>query len=244
MRDSLSVVVPAFNEEPRIPRTLRELSGYLAANFKEYEIIVVDDGSSDGTASIVEGLGRELPNITLVSYPANAGKGYATRKGVLASRGDLVLTCDADMSTPVGEYEKLVPFVRDHFDIAIGSRGMEDSELVVRQPWYRELMGRTFNLFVRTLVFKGIRDTQCGFKLFRGDVARRLFRDSVISGFAFDVEILFLARKSGYKIKEVPIQWLNSPNSRVRIMSDPLKMFLELFRIRANWLSGRYNKSS
>jgi dolichyl-phosphate beta-glucosyltransferase len=243
MKDSLSVVVPAFNEEPRLPGTLKELSTYLNANFREYEIIVVDDGSSDGTASIVKGLGRELPNISLLSYPLNAGKGYATRKGVLSSSKDLVLTCDADMSTPIREYEKLVPFVRDHFDIAIGSRGLEDSEIVVRQPWYRELMGKTFNVFVRTLVFEGIRDTQCGFKLFRGDVARRLFKDSIINGFAFDVEILFLARRSGYKIKEVPIQWLNSPNSKVRIMSDPFKMFLELFRIKANRLFGRYDKS-
>lgn len=242
MRDSLSVVIPAFNEEPRIPRTLKEISTYLRASFREYEIIVVDDGSSDGTASVVKGLCRELPRITLISYPANAGKGFATKKGVLSSSGGLVLTCDADMSTPIREYERLVPFIRDHCDIAIGSRGLKESELVVRQPWYRELMGKTFNLFVRALVFGGIRDTQCGFKLFRGDVARRLFKDSIINGFAFDVEILFLARRSGYKVQEVPIQWLNSPNSRVRIMSDPLKMFLELFRIRVNRLLGRYDK--
>ncbi len=242
MSDSLSVVIPAYNEESRLPDTLRALSDYLRGNFKEYEIIVVDDGSSDGTSAVVGTMGRELHNLTLISYPSNAGKGHATRRGVSASKGDLVLTCDADMSTPIREYEKLLPFVRDDFDIAIGSRGLRDSDIAVRQPWYRERMGRMFNAFVRALVVGGIKDTQCGFKLFKGDIARSLFKGNIIDGFAFDVEILFLAKRKGYRIKEVPIRWLNSPNSRVKIISDSLKMFGELLRIRANWLCGRYNK--
>ncbi len=242
MRDSLSVVIPAYNEEARLPGTLRALSDYLRGSFKEYEIIVVDDGSSDGTASVVGTMGRELPNLTLISYPVNAGKGHATRRGVFASKGDLVLTCDADMSTPIREYEKLVPFVRDDFDIAIGSRGLRDSDIAVRQPWHRERMGKIFNSFVRALVVGGIKDTQCGFKLFKGDVARSLFKSNIIDGFAFDVEILFLAKRKSYRIKEVPIRWLNSPDSRVKIMRDPMKMFVELLRIRTNWLLGKYNK--
>lgn len=241
MRGSLSVVIPAYNEESRIPGTLKAVSNYLRDNVREYEIIVVDDGSSDGTSSIVKNIGQGLPNITLIRYPANAGKGYAIRKGVLSSKGDLLLTCDADLSTPIEEYERLEHFVINDSDIAIGSRGLRDSDIVVRQPWYREMMGKTFNLFVRTLAVGGIKDTQCGFKLFKGDVARSLFKRNIIDGFAFDVEILFLARRMGYKIKEVPVRWLNSPNSRVKIMRDPVKMFFELFRIRANWLFGRYN---
>ncbi len=241
MKDSLSVVIPAHNEESRIPGTLRAVSSYLANNFEEYELIVVDDGSSDDTASVVETSGREFKNISLISYPANSGKGYAVRKGVLSSKGSLLLICDADLSTPIQEYERLKCFLINGFDIAIGSRGLRDSDIAVRQPWYRERMGKMFNVFVRTLVVGGIKDTQCGFKLFKGDVARSLFKKSCIDGFAFDVEILFLARRMGYKTKEVPVRWLNSPNSRVKIMRDPLKMFLELFRIRANWLLGRYN---
>ncbi len=238
---SLSVVIPAYNEEPRIPDTLRAVSRYLENTLEDYEIIVVDDGSSDRTADVVRGIRRELPRISLISYPSNCGKGYAVRTGVLSSKDDLVLICDADLSTPIEEIERLRTFLANDFDIAIGSRGLQDSDIAVRQPWYRERMGKVFNAFVRTLVVGGIKDTQCGFKLFKGRVARTLFAKNRIDGFAFDVEILFLARKEGYKIKEVPVRWLNSPNSRVKIMSDPLKMFLELFKIRGNWLLGRYN---
>ncbi len=241
MKDSLSVIIPAYNEESRIPDTLRAISGYLANNFGEYEIIVVNDGSSDSTASVVETLGRELGNIFLISYPANMGKGYAVRRGVLSSKKSLLLICDADLSTPIQEYGKLEPFLDNGFDIAVGSRGLRDSDIAVRQPWYRERMGRIFNVFVRVLAVGGIKDTQCGFKLFKGDAARSLFGRSCIDGFAFDAEILFLAGRMGYKIKEVPVRWLNSPDSRVRIMRDPIKMFLELFRIRANWIFGKYS---
>ncbi len=152
---------------------------------------------------------------------------------MLASRGDFLLTCDADQSTPIEELEKLLPFLHKGFDMVIGSRGLRESDIVVRQPWYRERMGKTFNMLVRALVIGGFKDTQCGFKLFRGDVAKRLFKKSLISGFSFDVEILFLAEKEGFRIKEVPVKWLNSPRSRVRIVRDSLKMFIELFKIRA-----------
>ncbi len=241
MKGSLSVVIPAFNEEARIPDTLKTISRYLASRFEDYEIIVVDDGSCDGTASIVEGLSGELPNLTLISYPANSGKGCAVRTGVLSSKGDLLLICDADLSTPIEELEKLKTFLDDEFDIVVGSRGLRDSDIAIRQPWYRERMGKIFNAFVRSLVVGGISDTQCGFKLFKGDAARSLFKKNIIDGFAFDVEILFLARKKGYKIKEVPVRWLNSPNSRVKIMRDPFMMFLELLKIRVNCLLGKYD---
>jgi dolichyl-phosphate beta-glucosyltransferase len=243
MGDFLSVVIPAYNEESRIPPTLEKLHRYLKDRYGDFEIIVVDDGSSDNTPSAVENLGQKLDGIRLVRYAENRGKGYAVRTGVLASRGTLVLMCDADLSTPIEEIEKLKRFIRDGFAVAIGSRGLKESDILERQPWYRENMGKMFNLFVRILVTGGIHDTQCGFKLFRGDIARELFSKSLIDGFSFDVESLFLAKESGYTIKEVPVRWINSPTSRVRIMSDPVKMFLELFQIKVNSLLGRYNRT-
>ncbi len=243
MKDFLSVVVPAFNEETRISGTIERIGSYLKENFAEYEIIIVDDGSTDGTAEVITDLGRKFGNIRLVRYPENAGKGYAIRKGVLSSQGDLLLISDADMSTPIEEVERLIPFIHGGFDVVIGSRGLEESDIIVRQPWYRQNMGKIFNLIVRVLVIGGIRDTQCGFKLFKGDVSRTLFAKSRIDGFSFDVEILALAREAGYEIKEVPVKWVNSPNSKVRLMRDPIRMFLELFKIRAYLLAGKYNKS-
>jgi dolichyl-phosphate beta-glucosyltransferase len=241
MKDSISIIIPAYNEESRILPTIRRIHSYLSDKFRDFEIIVVDDGSTDNTAPVVENLGRTFSNIRLIHYPRNSGKGYAVKTGVLASRGYFLLTCDADQSTPIEELEKLFPFLDKGFDVVIGSRGLQESNILVRQPWYRERMGRTFNVFVRVLVIGGFKDTQCGFKLFRGDVARRLFRKSLISGFGFDVEILFLAEKEGFRIKEVPVKWLNSPNSRVKIVRDSAKMFIELFKIRTHWLSGRYS---
>jgi dolichyl-phosphate beta-glucosyltransferase len=242
MRDFLSVVVPAYNESARIRPTIEKLNSYLKDSFSNFEIIVVDDGSSDNTSSIVKNLSQKLENLRLVQYSANTGKGYAIKKGVLASVGELLLTCDADQSAPIEELEKLLPFIRKGCDIAVGSRGLHESDIQVRQPWYRERMGKIFNIFVRTLVFTGILDTQCGFKLFKGDVARKLFEKSRIKGFSFDVEILFLAKMADYKIKEVPIKWINSPSSKVRLITDPLKMFFDLLRIRTYWIFSKYKK--
>ena len=240
MKDSISVIIPAYNEESRIKPTILRVHSYLKEKFGNFEVIVVDDGSTDGTASVINGLERGLDNIRLIHYPDNTGKGHAVKTGVISSRGDLLLICDADQSTPVEELEKLLPFLHRGFDVVIGSRGLRTSNIVVRQPWYREKMGKTFNILVRTLVVGGFKDTQCGFKLFRGDVARRLFGKSLISSFGFDVEILFLAEKEGFRVKEVPVKWLNSPHSRVRIVRDSLKMFMDLFKIQTNWRSGKY----
>jgi len=241
MRESFSVIVPAYNEESRIIPTLKRIHEYFKEKGSDFEIIVVDDGSTDNTALVVNDLSGRLRNIHLVRLSDNAGKGGAIKRGIGSARGALVLTCDADLSTPVEEVEKLLSYLRRGFDIAIGSRGLSQSDIVVHQPWYRERMGKIFNGFVRVLVMKGIRDTQCGFKLFHGDVARRLFSKSLIPGFAHDVEILFLAVKEGYKIAEVPVKWLNSPSSRVRLLKDPLKMFLELIRIRGYHIMGKYH---
>ena len=187
LKDSISIIIPAYNEELRIEPTIERTHSYLRERFRDFEIIVVDDGSTDNTVAVVEKLGRELGNIRLIHYPGNLGKGYAVKTGMLASRGDL-LTCYAGTNpTPIEELEKLLPFLHKGFDIVIGSRGLRESDIVVRQPWYRERMGKTFNILVRSLVIGGFKDTQCGFKLFRGDVAKRLFKKSLISGFSFDV---------------------------------------------------------
>jgi dolichyl-phosphate beta-glucosyltransferase len=234
-------VIPAYNEESRIVPTLEKVHAYCAGRFKRSEIIVVDDGSKDNTASLVKNLGIRLNKIKLIHYPQNAGKGHAVRKGVLSSIGNLLLICDADLSTPIEELEKLITFIHCDYDIAIGSRGLSESNILQRQSWYREAMGKTFNVFVRMFAIRGIKDTQCGFKLLRGDVARALFSTSRIDGFSFDVEVLYLAKKAGYMIKEVPVRWINSPFSRVVLMSDPMKMFLELLLIRFNALTGKYS---
>lgn len=185
-------------------------------------------------------LAEKLGSIRLIRYGTNKGKGYAVREGVKISRGDLILMTDADLSTPVEELEKLFSFVQNGFDIVIGSRGLDESMIVVRQPWYREKMGKAFNILVRMFLIDGFKDTQCGFKLFRGNVARKLFRYSLINRFSFDVEILFLAQKAGYLINEVPIRWFNSPASKVNIFRDSIKMFIDLFRILAYWTAGKY----
>lgn len=240
IRGFLSVIVPAFNEGSRIRPTLQRLGRYLAETFTAFEIIVVDDGSSDDTASVVRDVGRQLREVSLLHNPTNAGKGHAVKAGVLHSKGDLVLVCDADLSTPIEEIEKLLPLISSGFDIVIGSRGLPESDIVIRQPRDRERMGKIFNVFVRALLLGGIKDTQCGFKLFKGETAKRLFQKSLIKGFSFDVEVLFLARKLGYTITEVPVRWFNSPDSRVRLLRDPARMFIDLFRISLNRLFGKY----
>jgi dolichyl-phosphate beta-glucosyltransferase len=241
--ESISVIIPAYNEEQRIVPTVSRISEYLKDNWRDYEIMVVDDGSTDGTARAVEELSGGLPNVSLLRSERNRGKGSAVKNGVLSSRGDLLLISDADLSTPIEEMEKLLAFTDEGFDIVVGSRGLRASELEMRQPWYREGMGRAFNVLVRVLLMGGIKDTQCGFKLFRGDVARKVFEKSRIEGFSFDVEVLFLAGKMGCGIKEVPIRWINSPASKVRIVKDSVGMFIDILMVRLNWATGAYKNN-
>ncbi len=238
--DSISVIIPAYNEAQRLPITLRRVREYFTAPANDFEIIVVDDGSTDATESEVIKAASEFPGIRLIKNETNRGKGFSVRRGILASTKDLILMTDADLSTPIEEIAKLLPFVQNDFDITIGSRAMAESDLAVRQPWYREGMGKIFNIFVRAMILGGIKDTQCGFKLMRGKAARKVFEKCRIDGFSFDVEALYIARILGYKIKEVPVRWLNSPASRVRIIKDSSRMFLDLLWIRAYGLLGYY----
>jgi dolichyl-phosphate beta-glucosyltransferase len=171
-------------------------------------------------------------NYKLLENGVNRGKGFSVRRGVLESTGDLVLFSDADISTPIEEFGKLESELKDGYDLAIGSRGLKDSKIEIRQTWVREHMGKIFNFLARLLTFKGIRDSQCGFKCFKKGAAKKLFSEQKIEGFCFDAEIIYLAQKKGYKIKEVPVRWRNSSKSKLHIVSDPLKMFLDLVKIR------------
>ncbi len=228
-RPELSIVIPCFNEEHRLPPTLHRILDYLAQRGLAAEVVVVDDGSSDRTSEIVTRLGA--PALRLLRLPHNQGKGAAVRAGVLASTGARILISDADLSTPIEEIEKLETRMAEA-EIAIGSRATADSEITRRQRPYRELMGKAFNRILRLVALRGIGDTQCGFKLLDGDIGRALFSILVTPGFAFDVELLWLARRQGYRIAEVGVRWENSPISRVHPLRDPPRMLLEVARFR------------
>lgn len=236
----LSIIIPAFNEEKRLPKTLEHLRQYLSSAPFSSEVLVVDDGSTDGTRRLVQEMVKDSPGLRLLVNERNRGKGYSVRQGVEEAAGELVLFFDADASTPIDQVEKFFPHFQDGADVLIGSRSLPDSDVRVHQPWYRETMGRTFNLFVRLLVLRGFVDTQCGFKAFTREAALSIFARQRLSGFSFDVEILFIAGKLGYKITEVPIVWINSPSSRVHPIWDSVRMLVELMRIRMNDWRGFY----
>ncbi|NIQ01285.1 MAG: glycosyltransferase, partial [Nitrospinaceae bacterium] len=215
----LSIIIPAFNEESRLRETLPGLKRFLDRQDYAWEVILVDDGSEDDTSGVLQEFftpeqGRG------VRYTPNRGKGYAIRQGVAAARGEVLLFTDADFSTPITEFPRLVQFLSQGFDIAIGSRSLPESNVVEHQAWYREGMGKVFNLMVRLLLFRGIIDTQCGFKCLRREQALPLFEKLTLDGFSYDVELLYLAKKRGLKIAEVPVTWKNHPESKVVIFRD------------------------
>jgi dolichyl-phosphate beta-glucosyltransferase len=233
---ALSLVIPAFNEEKRLPVALARIAEWLGSRRPPLsaEVLVVDDGSDDRTAAVAEktaaGLGLEF---RLVRLPHNRGKGAAVRAGVMEAAGDRILVTDADLSTPIEELEKLLS---SGAPVAIGSRGIDETLVKQRQSLFRVASGKLFNVLVRLLAVSGIRDTQCGFKLFRRDAAREIFSRASVDRFAFDVEALLLARRLGYAIAEVPVLWFNSPDTRVGL-GGGLEAFAALFRIR--WLVAR-----
>lgn len=237
----ISVVVPAYNEEKRLETTLPHLYKSLKRRFFDFEIIVVDDGSVDGTADVVSRFAAKHAGVRLIRYEKNRGKGFAVRTGVLAGQGNYVLFCDADLSTPMREVRKLLGALAEGCDIAIGSRAIRGSRILKYQPFYRVLLGKTFNKFVQLFALPGIFDTQCGFKCFRRQVARDIFSRCRIDGFSFDVEVLYVARKTGFRVREVGVLWRNDPRSTVHPIRHSLQMLKELFAIRLYGLLGRYN---
>ena len=231
----LSVVIPAYNEEKTVLDALTRVDAYRKIKGQVWEVIIVDDGSTDRTAVRVQDFiaSSGLTQIKLLSFDKNRGKGAAVRAGMLEACGEYALLTDTDLSSPIKEVDKLIHKINQGVDIAIGSRVKRARGCDVRQSFKRALSGRIFNFFVRLLVMRGIRDTQCGFKCFRRIAAHDLFASQKLDGFSFDVEILYLARKKGYKISEVPVMWAQARESKVSLFRDSFRMLGDLFRIKS-----------
>ena len=238
----LSIVIPAYNESKRIPATLKQVLEYTASLGRAWEVLVVDDGSRDDTAAVVEEVCRHFPSVRLLRQIPNAGKGAAVRKGMLEARGERVLFTDADLSAPIEEAPRLFEALDQGFDVAIGSRALRREWIGVHQSARREAAGRIFNFLIRMLTGLNFRDTQCGFKAFRREAARAIFAAQKIDGWGFDVELLYLARKFGFRSQEVAVHWNHSEASKINPLGDGLRMAAEVLKIRWNDLRGRYGK--
>lgn len=236
----LSIIIPAFNEAKRMPDTLRKINTYLSTQDYSTEIIVVENGSTDDTYAIANDMQGEICCLTIL-HENRRGKGWAIRQGMFKARGEYRFICDADLSMPIEEIAKFIPSPELNAPIAIGSREAPGS-VRYDEPQYRHLIGRVFNWLVRILLIPGIIDTQCGFKLFREDAAKAIFPKLTIIGWTFDVEVLFIARKLGFKIVEIPIHWHHHPHSSVKVFRDSLRMGIDLIKIRLNDLRGRYRE--
>jgi dolichyl-phosphate beta-glucosyltransferase len=238
----LSVVIPAFNEEQRLPHTLSSVLEYLNRQAYVWEVIVVDDGSTDGTARVAEAQSSRGMPVRLVCHPdrTNHGKGAAVRAGMLAARGSFRVFMDADNSTTLDHVERFWPAFEEGFDVVIGSRNIQGSDVAVHQAAYKEFAGRLGNCFIRALAVPGIKDTQAGFKMFTARAAVELFRRQTIDRWGYDVELLAVARLLGFRVKELPIRWVNAPGSKVR-WNTYVEVLLEVWRIRRNLKAGRYS---
>lgn len=229
----ISVVIPAYNEENHIFSTINKILQYLEQNYFQHEIIVVDNGSTDNTFVLLEKTFGSDRRIKIKRLNLNMGKGYAVKTGVLEAYGEIIYFTDADLSTPIEEMSKMVKIMQTGgYDIVIGSRAVKGAKILVHQPFYREYLGKLFNKIVKLLLSLNFNDTQCGAKLFKKDVAKKIFSLSKINGFAFDVEILYIAKLFGYKIKEIPIVWRHFKDSKVRLLYDGIKMLIDVVRIR------------
>lgn len=236
----LSIIVPAYNEQRRLPKTLSSIDSYLRKQPYDYEILVVNDGSKDKTAEVVEDLKVKIKNLRLVDNKENHGKGFVVRQGLLEAKGEYRLFTDADNSTSIDQVEKMWPEVKKGYDIVIGSRDLKESIIAVPQSWFRRRLGDLFNLFTQvTCGLWGIWDAQCGFKIFTKEAVEKIFPKCKINRFAFDPEILVIAKKLGFKIKEIPVVWINEPESKVKFKSM-VKMGLDLLKIRWNLIKNVY----
>jgi glycosyltransferase involved in cell wall biosynthesis len=237
----LSIVIPAYNEAKRIRRTLESIQNYLDGQSWDAEVVVINDGSSDETSAIVESYCSQWAALRLIQNGGNRGKGFSVRNGALMAQGDVILFTDADLSAPITEAPKLIdPIANGEYDVTFGSRAVDRSLIGVHQSPFRETSGRIFNLFVRGLTGLPFKDTQCGFKAFRRGAAAPVFERQTIFGFGFDAEILYIARKRGLRLREIPVRWDHVEGTTVRFLTDSCRMFLDLLHIRWNDLCGKY----
>mgnify|MGYP001330397209 CR=1 FL=1 len=230
----LSVVIPAYNEEKRIGSSLTRVYEYLKKRDFDFEIIVIDDGSKDKTLNLLTEYSQKNPNLIVLKNENNQGKGFSVKKGILKSKGNIILFTDADLSTPIEEIDKLINYLKEGYQIAIGSRALPESRIEIYQVWYRQLMGKAFNKIIRIILNLDYYDTQCGFKCFQRTAALEIFKSMKISGFSFDIEVLFIANHRGLKIKEVPVRWYNSPESKVKVVRDSSRMLWDILKLRFN----------
>lgn len=234
----LSIIIPAYNESKRIGPSLVKIHDYVSGLGKPFEIIVVDDGSTDKTSQLINQLG--LAGVKLLNHRSNLGKGAAVKTGVSHAQGEYILFTDADNSTPIEEWSKLWSKLNEGYSIAIGSRYLPDSHVKIKQSFFRRWLGRLANFLIQILAIWGIKDTQCGFKAFSGQAASQIFTRQTVTGWGFDFEILAIARHQNLAIAEVPVSWYNSQDSRVRPILGALKTFWELIKIRINLITGKY----
>lgn len=239
-----SIVIPTYNERERITATLDRILAHVAQERWRAEVVVVNDGSRDDTAEFVREYARQNAAVRLVENPGNRGKGYSVRNGMLHALGDVLLFSDADLSSPIQEASKLFSAIDAGADAAIGSRWLNSDLQTEKQPLYRQMLGRVFNLLLRLILGLKYKDTQCGFKAFTRDAAMTIFARQRIERWGFDPEILFLANKFKFKVKEVPVSWAHDHRSKINPIVDGFKMFVELLRIRWNDLNGRYDQSA
>jgi len=240
-RPFLSIVVPAYNEEARLPASLQAIAAFVEQQSYAVEVVIVDNNSTDSTHTIAQEFASEQPYMRVL-FEKTQGKGAAVRTGMLAARGQYRFICDADLSMPIEEVQKFLPPQLSGYDIAIASREAPGA-VRYNEPWYRHLMGRVFNTIVRLFAVPGFQDTQCGFKMFRDDVAEDVFPLQTMNGWSFDVEVLYAAQRRGYTIVEVPINWYYKDNTRIHPIHDSIDMFVEVFKIRRNGLRGMYSRS-
>jgi dolichyl-phosphate beta-glucosyltransferase len=240
-RPSVSVVVPAFNESRRITSTILTLKKYLEGEQIAHELLIVDDGSTDDTLSMARRAAGEWSDVVVLSLPRNLGKGWAVREGMLRARRDVVLFTDADLSTPVEEIETFLNQIEMGYDVVIGTRKARGARVVVRQPRVREWLGKGYSWLANHVTGAGVTDFTCGFKAFRLKAAQEIFLRQRLEGWSFDAEVLFLARKWGLRIGEVPVQWCNNPDTKVRLIRDVFRSFADLVLIRAYDMLGRYD---
>jgi len=235
----LSIIIPSYNEELRLPATLERIAAYLSTYAREAEVLVVDDGSEDGTAAVAESYRSKILTLRVISNGVNRGKGYSVRHGIEEARGRIALFTDADLSAPIEEAGKLIDGLETN-DVAIGSRAMDRSLITVHESPFREFAGIIFNKIVRSILWLPFVDTQCGFKAFRRERCGIIFEQQTIEGFGFDPELLYLARRHGLRAVEIPVRWGHSPATKVSMLHDSIQMFIDIFTIRWNSLVGRY----